>query len=262
MGHISNPIGFRLGLSRAWKVKASSPRYNYQEDVYNQVSQIIHTYFGSRSMERKAIIYSHTLVKFTTFKTIFCNVFLYDARFELNFAKYYTAFFKRIRKVRAKRANNLSKPLLKQNSPLLTITNNFYKRRFNFLMRHFMYYTFRNPWINPFTHRIKQNVAHSFKFPNCLDIKIQPFSNSTITAKTIGIYAVRKLNAKNSLNSIFKPIMRYISLLFAGFRVICRGRFTRNQRATLSIFNFGTTKLSTFSSDIDYYQADTALKYV
>jgi hypothetical protein len=45
MGHISNPIGFRLGLSRAWKVKAASPRYNYQEDVYNQFSNIMYLFW-------------------------------------------------------------------------------------------------------------------------------------------------------------------------------------------------------------------------
>jgi len=40
MGHISNPIGLRLGLSRAWLVKSSRPKH-YQEDIFKQLARIV-----------------------------------------------------------------------------------------------------------------------------------------------------------------------------------------------------------------------------
>jgi len=261
MGHISNPVGFRLGLSRGWLVKASSPRYNYQEDLYNQFSSLIRAFFRNRPMERKTIIYSHTCLTYNASKHFNCKAFLYDASFELSVANFYSLYLKRFRQARALRARlRRINPNIQMPHTRMTAYG-FYRRRFKNIVYRFLFNRIRNRWYSIMANRINQKVSLSLRFPNCFKLSFALFSNRIITAKTIGLYAIRKLKFKNSLNSIFKPIMRYISYLFTGFRVICRGRFTRNQRATLSIFNHGSTKLSTFSSDIDYCHITIPLKY-
>jgi len=59
----------------------------------------------------------------------------------------------------------------------------------------------------------------------------------------------------------FDPIIKNFSHFFLGIKITCRGRFTRNQRASLFIYKRGSNKLSTFSSDIDYHACFAILKY-
>jgi hypothetical protein len=67
MGHISNPVGFRLGFSRSWLVKCAPPHYNYQEDLYKEFSNLFRALFRNRRMELRTIIYSHTCINFNSF---------------------------------------------------------------------------------------------------------------------------------------------------------------------------------------------------
>lgn len=72
---------------------------------------------------------------------------------------------------------------------------------------------------------------------------------------------MRKLKANNRLPSIFKPIIRGFKRFFKGMRVYCAGRFTRNQRASFSVFWFGKVSLNNFAQPIDYSFLSIPLKY-
>jgi ribosomal protein S3 len=77
----------------------------------------------------------------------------------------------------------------------------------------------------------------------------------------IANFALRKLIANNQLSTIFQPIMLNVAVCHLGLRIIARGRFTRNQRATLNVFHFGKVPLNTFSIPIDYCFASIPLKF-
>jgi hypothetical protein len=112
-----------------------------------------------------------------------------------------------------------------------------------------------------FCKRIEVLYATGIKRLNSLTINVALVRNRSLTARAIGVYAIRKLLAQNRLGPIFKPITRYLGYCFAGIKFSCKGRFTRRQRASLTVFSRGSVKLSTFTSDIDYNYVHIPLKF-
>jgi hypothetical protein len=230
MGHISNPVGLRLGYNRVWHVKGNNLVMS------NVISRFIKRYFKSRRLQRLGVLFSHCIVR-NSIKHLFnVTVFLYDSRFNRDI-------------------NNID---------LITSTGNFSERQrtlFNYFKRNFCFDFIRNGFYKPILERIIYvwQVAMRKKYP--LKITLIPIDNDCLSAAAIANFALRKLIANNRLSSIFLPIMNGIAPFYFGLRIVARGRFTRNQRASLTVFHFGKIPLNTFSVPIDYCFASIPLKF-
>jgi hypothetical protein len=74
-------------------------------------------------------------------------------------------------------------------------------------------------------------------------------------------YITTKLYYRYILNDVIKPIVRMSLRYYRGFRIVCRGRFTRAQMASERVYRRGSLRLSTMSVPVDYAQKSVVLKY-
>lgn len=74
-------------------------------------------------------------------------------------------------------------------------------------------------------------------------------------------YITTKLYYRYILNDVINPIVRISLKYYRGFRIICRGRFTRAQIATERIYRRGALQLSAIHVPVDYAQKSVVLKY-
>ncbi len=98
MGHLVNPISFRLGISRFWGSNWSFTNTNYKYKFLMRSEWNIHTFlsrlFSNSFLINSALIYSHSLFIRTADKFI-CNIFFWDGlmletfRDDLNELLYY-----------------------------------------------------------------------------------------------------------------------------------------------------------------------------
>jgi len=185
---------------------------------------------------------------------------LYDARFELYAARLLDSFG-RVNERRRVKYIKLSKKKYGQKNPYEENKLPYMVRRLESFIRASIWHHFRLPIWRAMCKRIEDLFAIGMRRLKSLSINIALVRNKTLTARTIGIYAVRKLIAQNRVGAIFKPLVRYMAHLFSGLKVVCKGRFTRRQRASLMMFSKGSIKLSTFTSDIDYAYVHIPLKF-
>ena len=74
-------------------------------------------------------------------------------------------------------------------------------------------------------------------------------------------YITTKLYYRYILSDVINPIVRISLKYYRGFRIICRGRFTRAQMATERLYRRGALRLSSMRAPIDYAQKSVVLKY-
>lgn len=252
MGHLSNPVGLRLGKNRAWLIKGTDSYYQQKQYLYFFLYKTVKKYFGRRKFRYLGFIFSHI-----TFRYISLSISLVDARFE-------TLYFKIL---------SITKKLLKELRYYKRVRFNkrysldrFIKRRklIPLVVRDILLKV-REPFFFLISSIIKQillkGLSVKFYKKHTFDIYINTLSNYSLTSQAIGFYVLRKLKANNRLPSIFKPIIRGFKRFFKGMRVYCAGRFTRNQRASFSVFWFGKVSLNNFAQPIDYSFLSIPLKY-
>lgn len=74
-------------------------------------------------------------------------------------------------------------------------------------------------------------------------------------------YITTKLYYRYILNDVINPIVRLSLRYYRGFRIVCRGRFTRAQIATERVYRRGSLRLSSMAIPVDYAQKSVVLKY-
>ena len=92
MGHLINPIAYRLGHSRSWEDNWFIKNIYYPEFLHSilKIREYIYYFWTTRFMEKKGILLSHFYIyKFA--KKLLIKIFLYNTDFE----KYIYSFFAR-----------------------------------------------------------------------------------------------------------------------------------------------------------------------
>lgn len=92
MGHLINPIAYRLGHSRSWEDNWFIKNIYYPEFLHSilKIREYIYYFWTTRFMEKKGILLSHFYIyKFA--KKLLVKIFLYNTDFE----KYIYSFFAR-----------------------------------------------------------------------------------------------------------------------------------------------------------------------
>lgn len=107
------------------------------------------------------------------------------------------------------------------------------------------------------------DISKQLPFFN-LFVELKPIDIRHITSQILATYICLRLKRGENLNTIVYPILRIFKVnqrRYNGVRIICAGRFTRRQRASFSMFNFGFTQQSTITNKLDYAFEDIKLKY-
>jgi len=92
MGHLVNPIAYRLGHTRSWEDNWFIRNIYYPEFLHSmlKIRQYIHYFWTTRFMEKKGILLSHFYI-YKFIKNLLVKIFLYNTDFE----KYIYSFYAR-----------------------------------------------------------------------------------------------------------------------------------------------------------------------
>lgn len=90
MGHLINPVAYRLGHSRSWEDSWFTRNIYYPEFLHSilKIRYYIHYFWTTRYMEKMGILFSHFYV-YKIFKNLLVKVFLYNIDLEKNTYAFY-----------------------------------------------------------------------------------------------------------------------------------------------------------------------------
>jgi hypothetical protein len=283
VGHISNPIGLRLGFSRSWVIKNAQPLY-YQDNIFKTFTPILNKFFKRTRFKRKNIIYSHSIIHANASLKYKIYIYLHDPFLEkrtkkcFNFVKkfIYNYYFKKepiklkdiknkflrkrylVMKRRKAKSRKRRAKFIKIYSKKSIAKN---KRKILNIIRTFLIKSFWKVLFYKKIYRLTKILIRRLKKSNSIEFFLIPISNANLNAKLLVNFALRKLKFRIRLDKIFKPLLKQFSSLIPGIRIICKGRFTRQQRATKTIFSKGIVKFSKGLTDIDFCLGTIPLKY-
>ena len=277
MGHIVNPISYRLYNIRYWNNNwfLSNPlNYSYilNQDILLRsfFTKIFRFYFN---MTSAGVIFVNLKI-IRSFKDLFLYIYIHDSFLDLLFynlkknrrfvmmrkllaRKFYRKYRKIVRKKykvlkRLKLITFLKKKLvLKYGKKLffLFIKNKILK---------FYWFNFKDVALS----YLKRLSSGSFN-----KIFILGLSKMNVNANIISEFFFIRLTQYytiweilKNINFLFRTLMRKKRLV-KGYKITCSGRFSRKQRATYTWKSFGSLAFSTVKSKLDYSYRTIALKY-
>jgi len=109
MGHLVNPIAFRLGHSRSWEDNWYVKNIYYPEFLHSilKIRHYLYYFWTTRNMEKKGILLSHFYI-YKFIKNLLIKIFLYYIDLEKNSYSYYAkgvgifsdSFFYRLKRLK------------------------------------------------------------------------------------------------------------------------------------------------------------------
>jgi hypothetical protein len=126
----------------------------------------------------------------------------------------------------------------------------FFKHFYNF--SRFSYFQFYARWVASIAYRTLGIPVH---------LNLRFVTNSLNSTQFYLNYITTKLYYRYILTDVVKPIVRISLRYYRGFRITCKGRFTRAQIAIERTYTRGSLKFSTMSVPVDYGQKFVVLKY-
>jgi len=161
--------------------------------------------------------------------------------------KYRKKYFKRFRRFRKKRRVYRKKKIFRNRFYYKsTFIKHFYK------FGRFRFFEFYTRWVLSTTYRTLGVPIH---------LNLHFIANSLNSTQFYLNYITTKLYYRYILTDVVRPIVRMSLRYYRGFRITCKGRFTRAQIAIERTYTRGSLKLSTIHVPIDYGQKFVVLKY-
>jgi len=116
MGHLINPIAYRLGHSRSWEDSWFVKNVYYPEFLHSmlKIRNYIYYFWTTYFMEKKGILFSHFYI-YKFLKKLLVKIFLYNIDLEKNIYAFYArgvgifsdSFYYRYKKKKKKKKNLL-----------------------------------------------------------------------------------------------------------------------------------------------------------
>ena len=90
MGHLINPIAYRLGHSRSWEDSWFVKNVYYPEFLHSmlKIRNYIYYFWTTYLMEKKGILFSHFYI-YKFLKKLLVKIFLYNTDLEKNIYAFY-----------------------------------------------------------------------------------------------------------------------------------------------------------------------------
>ena len=227
MGHVVNPISFRLGKYKNWRDQwfMKNNYYNMFHKTLWYQKYINSFFFYNKNLEQSSLQISHLQVSHTGLNTrirIYVYFGLLENYFQ-NILNQYKSKYQYIVK-----------------NQILQISANFFNV-LKFIL------------ISELKRIEKRNFNVAFFLIN----------NANITASLITRYFIRKLLHGFLVHEIIYPVLKDLkqNRNIQGFRLLCSGRFTRKQRAMIKWNRYKKMPLSTITANIDYSTSSIPLKF-
>ncbi len=278
MGHVINPISYRLYNIRYWNNNWFSSNSSYSYLVNQDVlldrffRKLLTSHFDSTSV---GIIFVNLKV-IRVFDNISLYLYIHDSFLDLLFFN----LKKNTRFILIRRLFN--KRFYKKYRKSLRINKQFKKFRariFMVLKKKIILKYSRKLFFLFIKNKILKIYWNSFKTLSLFYLK--KFNHSNFISK-IFVIGLSKMNVNaniisefffirltqyytiwevlRNINFLFKSLMRGKKLV-KGYKITCSGRFSRKQRTTYSWKAFGSLAFSTVKSKLDYSYKTIALKY-
>jgi ribosomal protein S3 len=266
MGHIVNPIGTHVGISRSWKFKWTVQRksdYKYFVDVQNFFDNFFTSFFNEPLFKEAGIMYIfHKMTISRGLNSMYIT--LHDSAYSMFLFEKYKRGFKR-----------LLRYLYKKNKSRIThsvVVERFriFKKFVAFKLKKIMHPIYFQiffwicikkiiiTYVSRFLPKFCQ-LSNLFLIVTASAPRTQVYFSATSVAK----YFVRKFEQRHLVRNMVYPVIRFFNRCKAvnGFKLTFSGRFSREERATYEWFKEGTVALNRFTSFVDYDYAFTTLKF-
>lgn len=279
MGHLVNPISYRLYNTRYWNNNWFN--FNNLNYAYVNTQDVLLKKFLSRffslfinSVEIGVVFVNLKILR--VFNTINFYIYIHDSFLDLlslGFKR--NRWFLRIRKKLNRRfysryVSCLNKSSINKNLKYKSLR----KVRRNYIVKYarkFFFLFIKNKVLKSYWDIFKGLFTlYLDKFLICnvnKNIFILGLSKKIVNSNMISEFFYIRLKqyytiweVLKNVNFLFKFLMRQRRVV-KGYRITCSGRFSRKQRATYSWRSFGSLSLSTMKSKLDYGYTTIALKY-
>lgn len=279
MGHIVNPVSYRLYNIRYWNNNwfvANTNNYSY---IINQdilINKFLKKFLlvSLDSTEAGVIFVNLKIIR--SFNLLNLYIYIHDGFLDMMFFN-----LKKNRKFLALRRVLIRKFFFRFNSRYLNAKKNGrslklfrmirkkvilkYARKLLFLfLKNKILKVYWDNFKNLFRFYMKK-IAISVPLAN---IFIVGLSKNNVNANIISEFFFIRLSqyytiweVLKNINYLFRSLMHRRKKIVKGYRITCSGRFSRKQRATYSCKTFGSLALSTMRSKLDYSYRTIALKY-
>lgn len=275
MGHVINPISYRLYNIRYWNNNWFNSGINYSylvnQDILidRLVKKLFTSYLDSTNVG--VIFVNLKIIRF--FDNLSLYIYIHDSFFDLLFFN----LKKNARFLLIKRL--FSKKFYKKYRRAIRINKQLQSRLFIILKKKIILKYSRKLFFLFIKNKILKIYWDNFKALLIFYLKKFCRSNSFLKVFIVGL---SKMNVNASIvsefffirltqyytiwevlrniNFLFKSLMRKQKIV-KGYKITCSGRFSRKQRTTYSWKAFGSLAFSTVKSKLDYSYRTIALKY-
>jgi hypothetical protein len=260
MGHVSNPIGLRVGKNRSWCNKLNNSMTLY---LSNMFPRYIKKYMNVRRFARLGLVLSHTIVLPRANNPPNIIVFIYDGAFQNACVR----FFQTIDQTETKKYTNLYNILVPNilsrivDRPTTAFQPNVLPLTYK-LIRSILYKKYRKFFWESLANRLKQIIGCNLRIQKKkVNLTFEILTMSNITAKALVNFAMRDFKLDRTIMDIVNPIIKYVSNSIWGICLQFFGRFNRRQRATSDVYRVGSVPRRTFKCDIDYVRGNVPLRF-
>ena len=275
MGHVINPISYRLYNIRYWNNNwfVSNLNYSYllNQDIliYRFFRKFLIAQLDSTSI---GVIFVNLKI-IRSFDSIALYFYIHDSFLDLLFFNLKkNARFVLIKRLFNKRFYKKYRRSLRRNKQLNTKLFTLLKRKVILKYSRKLFFLFiKNKILKIYWDNFKTLSLFYLKKFNKSDFYSEIFiiglSKMNVNANIISEFFFIRLTqyytiweVLRNINFLFKSLMKGKKLV-RGYKITCSGRFSRKQRATYSWKAFGSLAFSTVKSKLDYSYKTIALKY-
>lgn len=262
MGQSIHPILQRLGFSRTWNFKVNNFKnfdYINHFDICKKIEKYINLYFNKKNIKNLGFLYSHSSIKISL-SSVNIDVFLYQSVYDYLFQYVNTD------QVRDFFAETPSADFFKMIGVQSNIQpeNVINKSKFYFRDREFNSRFISIFLQAKFEAHLARSIKKDFKFLN-VNVKFYNVRNEKITGAILNQFIKNRLRRKYKMLDIINSITNeyFPKSDLEGLFVICKGRYTKQQRASNDVFKKGKLALSGIynGSFLDYSINPLKLKY-
>ena len=262
MGHLVNPISFRLSVNSFWSSNwVLLNNFNYI-NIFKKDYLLFNYFdwlFNKSEIWTKNFLYSGYKI-YRMYKKIIVNIYYYDAeaqipqygklRFYAFVVRYLVRklwFPPRTQKLRNKIVRRRTWKLI-----IIFLQNKFIKAESFWLKNKFQYF--------------HVNAVNKNNNYDNISLNFYSTDNLSIPVTAIASYIGFRLRRKYSLGWVLRPVLKDLNSKIRkkrilGYKILCSGRFTRHQIATYRWHHRGAIRYSTATSSVHYAEVRVRLKF-
>lgn len=262
MGQSIHPLLLRLGFSRTWSYKVNEfKNFNYIDffDNCKKIEKYLVLFFNKKSLKSLGFYYSHSIIK-VGIRHVSVDVFIYQVIYD--YLKQYLSLDYVSDQISTISSDDFFKNIGIEGD--LQPENLVNKLKFYFRDGVFVNDFLKELLQGKFEEYLIRVMKKDFRGLN-INLKIYNLSNGNITGSVVTQFIKYRLKRKYKMSEIIHSLLNdyFPKSNLEGLFIICKGRYTKQQRASNDVFKTGKLALSSIynGSFLDYHMYPLKLKY-